>query len=155
MGAWRLVVARPRGNSGWIGVLFKVEPGVFADGLDVHMRERRGRGYSKFLAGSSEGLWLPLTDGRTGRAGWGMGSLAPDAVLRLRCLGPMGRTSSPGNQGPGGWGGGAEVWGDDWRCSQERRKRGQRTGLGAPGGMSADTGQAQGSHGDPRHGTDA
>ena len=76
------------------GSLFK-EPRVFASGLDEGVRERRGqRGNSKVLTGASGGLWLPLTDGGTGRAGCGLedGQLGSGrgCEAERRCLGAPG-----------------------------------------------------------------
>lgn len=100
-------MARPRGNSGWIGVLFKVEPGVFADGLDVHMRERRGRGYSKVLAGASEGQWQPQPfRWEDGKSRVGNGELGSGCGSQTEMSGPDGQDELSRESGPQwvGWG---------------------------------------------------
>lgn len=89
------MVAGP-GWEQWLdwGSLFKVEPRVFASGLDEGVRERRGqRVYSKVLTGASGGLWLPLTDMGTGRAGCRLedGELGSGCGCETeRCLGTPG-----------------------------------------------------------------
>lgn len=135
------------GSSGWVWALFKVEPRVFAGGLDA---ERTGqRGYSRVLAGATGGLWLPLT-GETGRGGCGPGgelSSGRGCETEKRCLEGsqgavkfgffgehvvLGKMSSPGREGHQGRT--CLLRGGDMsrRCSRKREEDPEE-GVGAVG----------------------